>query len=125
VPACGFALGFERLLLLMEEANLFPADLAALDLVLGTTSEEGGAAVLALGRELRGLGLRVSMLPKPEKAGKLRKAAEDQQARYAVWHDAGPEGGAARFQLWTREGDTSLRDLDAPAVLGTLKERAR
>ena len=29
VPACGLALGFERLLLLMEEGGLFPADLAA------------------------------------------------------------------------------------------------
>ena len=128
VPACGFALGFERLLLLMEEGNLFPADLAASDLVLGTTSEEGAAAVLALGRQLRGMGLRVSLLPKPEKPGKLRKAAEDQLARHAIWHEPGQDGAAAaggRFALWTREGDTSLRELDAPAVLAALKERAR
>jgi hypothetical protein len=70
------------------------------------------------------MGLRVSLLPKPEKPGKLRKAAEDQHARYAVWHDSG-EGSGARFALWTREGDTSARDLDAPALLAALKERAR
>src|SRR6185295_1460646 len=119
VPACGFALGFERLLLLMEEGNLFPAELAASDLVLGTTSEDGAAAVLALGRQLRGMNLRVSLLPKPEKPGKLRKGAEDQRARHAVWLEGG------KYHVWTREGDSTLRDLERSALISRLGEPAR
>jgi histidyl-tRNA synthetase len=114
VPACGFALGFERLLLLMEEGGLFPADLATLDVLLGSTSEDGARELLAAARELRALGLVVSLVPRPEKPGKLRKSAEEQRARHAVWLEAG------RYQLWTREGDTSLRDLARPALVAAL-----
>ncbi|MEY4545562.1 MAG: histidyl-tRNA synthetase [Pseudomonadota bacterium] len=115
VPACGFALGFERLLLLMEEGGLFPPDLAALDVLLASTSEEGAAELLLAARELRELGLRVSLLPKPEKPGKLRKTAEEQQARHAIWLESG------RFQLWTRAGDVSVRELERPALLEQLR----
>jgi histidyl-tRNA synthetase len=118
VPACGFALGFERLLLLMEEGGLFPADLSALDVLLGATSEDAANELLGAARELRGLGLMVSLLPKPEKPGKLRKSAEEQQARHAVWLEGG------RYHLWTREGDTSLRDLERPALLAALAARS-
>jgi len=118
VPACGFALGFERLLMLMEEGGLFPADLAALDVLLGATSEEGAAELLGAARELRALGLLVSLWPKPEKPGKLRKSAEEQQARHAVWLEGG------RYHLWTRQGDTSLADLERPALLAALAVRS-
>jgi histidyl-tRNA synthetase len=119
VPACGFALGFERLLLLMEEGGLFPANLAALDLVLGATSDDVGGALLRASRELRAAGLAVSMSPRAEKPGKLRKAAEDRGAPCAVWLEAD------KFQLWRRDGDATLRDLDLPALIGHLTERTR
>jgi histidyl-tRNA synthetase len=114
VPACGFALGFERLLLLMEEGGLFPADLAGLDVLLGATSEDAAAELLSVARELRSHGLEVSLLPRAEKPGKFRKAAEDQQARHALWLEGG------RLHLWTRDGDTTLRDLERPALLAQL-----
>jgi histidyl-tRNA synthetase len=115
VPACGFSLGFERLLLLMDEGGMFPADLAALDVLLGATSEDGATELLVAARELRALGLRVSLLPKPEKPGKLRKTAEERQARHAIWLESG------RFQLWTRAGDVSVRDLERSALLERLR----
>ena len=117
VPACGFSLGFERILLLMEEGGLFPADLAGLDVLLGAPAEDGAAELLAAARELRALGLRVSLLPKPEKPGKLRKGAEDQRARHAVWLEGG------KYQLWTREGDSTLRDLERAALVAALASR--
>jgi histidyl-tRNA synthetase len=119
VPACGFALGFERLLLLMEEGGLFPANLSALDLMLGATSDDAGGALLRASRELRAAGLAVSMSPRAEKPGKLRKAAEDRGAPFAVWLEAG------KFQLWRRAGDATLRDLELPALIQHLTERAR
>jgi histidyl-tRNA synthetase len=117
VPACGFALGFERLLMLMEEGGLFPPDLGALDLVLGSTGDADGALLLRTSGELRAAGFAVSMSPRPEKPGKLRKAAEDRGARFAVWIEAG------QFQLWQREGDTTQRGLDAAALLQRLVEQ--
>jgi histidyl-tRNA synthetase len=120
VPACGIALGFERLVLLMQENGLFPESLGGLDAVLGMTAEADGAALLALSRTLRGAGFAVSMTPKVEKAVRLRKAAEERGARCAVWRE-GPS-----WQLWVRQGDSTLRGLpDAQAVLSALKERAR
>lgn len=119
VPACGFALGFERVLLLMEEAGLFPSNLGALDVVLGATSDAEGGALLRVSRDLRAAGLAVSMSPRPEKPGKLRKAAEDRGAPFAVWLEAG------QLQLWQRQGDTTERDLDVPTLVQRLRERAR
>jgi histidyl-tRNA synthetase len=119
VPACGFALGFERLLLLMEESGLFPVNLGALDLVLGATSDDANGPLLRASRELRAAGLAVSMSPRVEKPGKLRKAAEDRGAPYAAWLEGG------QFQLWQREGDATLRGLELPALIQHLTERAR
>jgi histidyl-tRNA synthetase len=120
VPACGIALGFERLVLLMQEGNMFPESLGGVDAVLGMTSEPDGAALLALSRTLRGAGFAVSMTPKAEKAVKFRKAAEERGARFAVWREG------AEWLLWQREGESTQRGLpDAEAVLAALKERAR
>jgi histidyl-tRNA synthetase len=119
VPACGFALGFERLLLLMEEGGLFPADLGALDVVLGATSEEGAAALLGLSRTLRAAGQRVSMSPRPEKPVKLRKAAEERGAAFAIWLEDG------QYHLWQRRDDSTVRGLAASAIVPLLAERAR
>jgi histidyl-tRNA synthetase len=120
VPACGIALGFERIVLLMQEGSMFPETLGGTDAVLGMTVEPDGAALLALSRKLRGAGFAVSMTPKADKAVKFRKAAEERGARFAVWRE-GPE-----WQLWERQGDSTLRGLpDAEAVLAALKERAR
>ena len=118
VPACGFALGFERVVLLMEEGGMFPADLGALDLIVGSVTDAGAPQLLALCRELRRGGHRVSMTPRPEKPGRLRKSTEERGARFAIWLEEG------QFQLWQREGDTTLRGLDVPGVLEALKERA-
>ena len=119
VPACGFALGFERLLLLMEEGGLFPANLGALDLVLGATSDADGASLLRASGALRAAGLAVSMSPRPEKPGKLRKSAEDRGARWAVWLENG------QLSLWQREGDTTERGLELEALVGKLAPAAR
>jgi histidyl-tRNA synthetase len=114
VPACGFALGFERLLLLMEEGGLFPANLGALDLVLGSTSDTDGGLLLRVSAALRGAGLAVSMSPRPEKPGKLRKTAEERGARWAAWLENG------QLSLWQREGDTTERGLELEALLKKL-----
>ena len=119
VPACGFALGFERLLMLMEDGGLFPANLGALDVVLGSTSDADGGLLLRSSAALREAGLAISMSPRADKPGKLRKAAEDRGARWAVWLENG------QFQLWQREGDTTERGLELEALVQKLAPTPR
>ena len=88
-------------------------------LVLGSTSDSDGGVLLRASRELRAAGLSVSMSPRAEKPAKLRKSAEDRGAPYAAWLEGG------QFQLWQRDGDTTVRGLDAEALVKHLVERTR
>jgi histidyl-tRNA synthetase len=77
IPACGFSLGLERIIVVMTERNMFPGDLASasadvmVTLFEGEPIEEG----LRLAHELRAAGLRVDVYPDPDKLGKQFKYA--------------------------------------------------
>ena len=77
IPACGFSLGLERILVVMGERGMFPAtvDAAAAD-VLVTLFDQGSVPdALQLAGELRSAGLRVLVYPEPDKLGKQFKYA--------------------------------------------------
>lgn len=114
VPACGLSLGLERLLLLMEEADLFPADLGAIDVLMATTSGEAAGPALALAGRLRSAGLTVSLSPKHEKPGKLRKVAFERQAAFALWSEEG------KLHYWQASTKAIVRDLTADQALEQL-----
>jgi histidyl-tRNA synthetase len=86
IPACGFSLGLERILVVMGERRMFPADVQkpAADVVVtlfeGQPIEEG----LRLAAELRGSGLRVEVYPEPDKLGKQLKYAGAKGIRFAA-----------------------------------------
>jgi histidyl-tRNA synthetase len=85
IPACGFSLGLERVLLILEQRNLFPARLAGQPEVLVTQfSEETISESLAMARLLRAAGLRVDVYPEPGKYGKQFKYADFRGVRYAL-----------------------------------------
>jgi histidyl-tRNA synthetase len=77
IPACGFSLGLERILVVMGERNMFPPDVqkpsadVLVTLFEGQPIEEG----LRLAAELRRGGLRVEVYPEPDKLGKQLKYA--------------------------------------------------
>ena len=73
-PACGFSIGFERLLLLLEESGKAPAA-GVPDAVVAVFSEELRLPALELGQALRRDGLAVDVYPG---SGKLKA-----QFRYA------------------------------------------
>ncbi|HVF55566.1 MAG TPA: histidine--tRNA ligase [Pyrinomonadaceae bacterium] len=79
VPACGFALGLERIIVVMAERGMFPDALAgsSADVMVTIWNEESAADALALARELRGpdAGLRVYVYPEADKLGKQFKYA--------------------------------------------------
>ncbi len=78
IPACGFSLGLERILVVMAERNMFPAEVAATsaDVMITIWNEETIADSLKLANELRSQGLRVVVYPEPDKLGKQMKYAD-------------------------------------------------
>jgi len=85
IPACGFSLGLERILLLMEEQNLFPEKLAGQPQLLVTQFDESTVGVsLTLAQRLRAVGLRVDLYPDNDRYGRQFKYAEERHIRYAL-----------------------------------------
>jgi histidyl-tRNA synthetase len=100
VPACGFSIGFERILVVMEERKMFPAHLASVDVRLAATDDAHLGAAFALASTLRAAGISVELQPKAEKnVPRLRKLADESGARAAVW--LGGEDATPR--VWLRE----------------------
>jgi histidyl-tRNA synthetase len=78
IPACGFSLGLERILVVMTERRMFPADLPLnpADVMVAAFDAAGMPHALALAGRLRTSRLRVFVYPEPDKIGKQIKYAE-------------------------------------------------
>jgi len=77
VPACGFSLGLERLIVVMTERKMFPDRVArnAVEVLVTIWNDDSRGDSLRLARELRAQGLRVDVYPEPDKLGKQLKYA--------------------------------------------------
>jgi histidyl-tRNA synthetase len=77
VPACGFSLGLERILVVMSEKEMFPAHVGSspADVMVAIWNEQTIAESLTLARDLRAGGLRVDLYPEADKLGKQFKYA--------------------------------------------------
>lgn len=77
IPACGFSLGLERILVVMEERGMFPPELQtnSADVMVTIWNEDSIAESLKLANELRSEGLRVLVYPEADKLGKQFKYA--------------------------------------------------
>ncbi len=77
IPACGFSLGLERILVVMGERAMFPANLASTPADVMVTQFEGTPVheALRLAHDLREAGLRVDLYPDADKLGKQFKYA--------------------------------------------------
>ena len=86
VPACGFSLGLERILVVMAERGMFPADVTAAPrrAVDGLERRDVGGEPDA-GAQLRAGGLRVEVYPDADKIGKQIKYASS-RARPLRYH---------------------------------------
>ncbi len=120
IPACGFSLGLERIIVVMTERGMFPAKVAkgAVDVTIAVLDESLRRDALRLAAELRGERLRVDIFPEPgRKLDKPLKYAssrnvpvmailgEDERARGEVTvrdlmtrqQESAPRASAARF----------------------------
>ena len=75
IPACGFSLGLERILVVMSERGMFPESVgtAPADVMVAIWNEESIAESITLAHELRDAGLRVDLYPEADKLGKQFK----------------------------------------------------
>jgi histidyl-tRNA synthetase len=77
VPACGFSLGLERILVVMDERKMFPESSVGrnADVMVTLWNDAGANDSLALAADLRREGLRVDVYPEPDRLGKQFKYA--------------------------------------------------
>jgi histidyl-tRNA synthetase len=86
VPACGFSLGLERIIVLMTERGMFPPALteAPADVMVTVWNEEGIGDSLQLATVLRGAGLRVDVYPEADKLAKQFKYASSRGIPFVI-----------------------------------------
>jgi histidyl-tRNA synthetase len=79
LPACGFSLGVERIIVVMTEREMFPPQLLAspADVLVTLWSEDSINDSVALANELRASGLRVDLYPEADKLRKQFKFASE------------------------------------------------
>jgi histidyl-tRNA synthetase len=104
VPACGFSLGLERIIVVMTERGMFPDDVTrgAIDVVVTFMDDQSRAEALRLAAELRETALRVDVFP--EASRKFDKPLKYASARGARVMAIFGENERAR-------GEVSIRDL--------------
>ncbi|MEO7193108.1 MAG: histidine--tRNA ligase [Vicinamibacterales bacterium] len=104
IPACGFSLGLERIIVVMSERAMFPAEVSrsATDVMITFLEDACRADALALAADLRRASLAVDIYP--ETSRKLEKALKYASSRQVpMLAIIGPDEMA--------RGDVTLRDL--------------
>ena len=125
VPACGFSLGLERLIVLMTEREMFPASLVATpaDVLVTIWDEASIADALALAQELRAEGLRVDLYPEADKLGKQFKYASSRGIPLVavIGADERERGEASLKKMATGEQQTIEREVLATTAREMLR----
>jgi histidyl-tRNA synthetase len=120
VPACGFSLGLERIIVVMSEREMFPAELVSspADVMVTIWNEDSIGESLALASELRAQGLRVDLYPEADKMGKQFKYASSRGISFVaiVGEDERARGEVAIKDLKSGEQRSVKRSDVASAV---------
>ena len=97
VPACGFAIGLERILLVMEQRGMFPKLQAGPEILIGYATLERENEAVALAYKMRAEGRRVALHPKKDKAGKLKKQAIEHSIDELIYLGPNPDDPPTRW----------------------------
>jgi histidyl-tRNA synthetase len=124
VPACGFSLGLERIIVVMTERKMFPGEVVrgAVDVMVTLWNEQSRADALSLATELRAAGLRVDVYPEADKLGKQFKYASTRGVPFVtiVGDDERAQGIVSVKDLRTGEQQVVARDTLVPLIRGSL-----
>jgi histidyl-tRNA synthetase len=129
VPACGFSLGLERIIVVMTERSMFPPSLAhgSVDVMVAQWNEAYRHDLLALAAEFRASGLRVDVYPEPDKLGKQFKYASIRNIPFVaiVGDDERLQGRVTIKNLRTSEQHGVARADAARAIRQAIAERSQ
>ena len=125
IPACGFSLGLERIIVVMTERQMFPESLssAPADVLVASLGEEFLADAVAVGNDLRRQGIRVTLYPEGvSKPQKVLVYADSQKIPIAVLigEDEQKNGFVTVRNLLTRNQEKPLRADAADVVRAML-----
>ncbi len=123
VPACGFSLGLERIIVVMTEREMFPADLvnSPAEVMVTIWNEESFQSSIELASELRAAGLRVDLYPEADKVGKQFKYASARGIRFvAVLGDDERARGEVAIKDMTTGEQRSVKRSEAAQSIRTL-----
>ena len=127
IPACGFSLGLERILVVMTERDMFPPTLAttSADVMVVTFDASGAAAAMRVAATLRDAGLRVFVYPDAEKIGKQIKYADSRGIPFvALLGDDEIKAGAVTVKnLDAQTQATYDQSAAGAAILEALRQR--
>jgi len=86
LPACGFSLGLERIIVVMTERGMFPESVVGggVDLMVTIWNHDTRGDSVALAGDLRKAGLRVDLYPEADKIGKQFKYAAARQVPFVA-----------------------------------------
>jgi histidyl-tRNA synthetase len=114
VPACGFSLGLERIIVVMTERGMFPAKVSrgAVDVMIAFLDDASRADALKLASELRAERLRVDVYP--DAGRKLEKPLKYAVSRHVpmmaiLGEDERARGEVALRDLQTRQQESAPR----------------
>ena len=121
IPACGFSLGLERIIVVMGERDMFPAKVSrgAVDVMVACLSDDLRGDALRLAAELRAERLRVEVFP--EASRKLDRALKYASGRHVpvlaiLGEDEQARGEVAVRDLQTRQQDAAPRATAASVI---------
>lgn len=127
VPACGFSLGLERIIVLMTERNMFPpaVSLGAADILVTIWNDDSRADSVALAVSLRKSGLRVDVYPEADRLGKQFKYASSRSVPFVaiLGDDERARGDVAVRDLRSGEQTAMPRDQVAGFVAANREPR--
>ncbi|HJU56041.1 MAG TPA: histidine--tRNA ligase, partial [Pyrinomonadaceae bacterium] len=125
VPACGFSLGLERIIVVMTEREMFPATLASApaDVMVTVWDESAVNDSIALATELRAAGLRVDLYPEADKLGKQLKYASSRAIPFVavVGENERERGEVSLKNMTTGEQQTLPREQLAATIEEALR----
>jgi histidyl-tRNA synthetase len=127
VPACGFSLGLERILVVMGERKMFPPSLATTpaDVMVAVFDAKDASHALRIAQMLRASGLRVMVYPDADKIGKQIKYADTQDIPFVaiLGSDEIANGKVTVKNLKSQTQDTYDQAAAGAAILEGLKHR--
>src|SRR6185295_11620149 len=122
VPACGFSLGLERIIVVMSEREMFPAALVSspADIMVTVWNEDSIGESLALAGELRSKGLRVDLYPEADKLAKQFKYAASRGIPFVaiLGDEERGKGEVAIKDMSSGEQRTVTRDAVTTMIVG-------